>query len=233
MSAPLRVIRAGNTSALGRVPYGLPAPLPEGESMLWQGAPSWKNVAFRVLHVRKLMIYFAILAVICLIRAIMVETQQMWWSLFALLFLGSVAIAMLTTFAYFVAKTTVYTITEKRVVLRVGVALSMSLNLPFAMMESADLRLFSDGSGDIPLLLAGETRVGYITLWPHARPWRTRRVQPMLRSVPDAVRVAHILARALAASAGQPVPSFDTAPALNAKQGAGGRIPASAAMTGD
>jgi hypothetical protein len=233
MSAPLRVIRASNSSSLGRVPHGLPAPLPKGESMLWQGAPSWKNVAFRVLHVRKLMIYFGILAVICLVRSIAVDTPQMWWSLYALLFLGSVAIAMLSTFAYFVAKTTVYTITEKRVVLRVGVALSMSLNLPFAMVESADLRLFRDGSGDIPLLLAGETRVGYVTLWPHARPWRTRRVQPMLRSVPDAARVAQLLARALAANAGQPVATFDTTPAAATIEAAGGHIPASAAMTGD
>lgn len=232
MSAPLRVIRAGNSST-GRVPYGLPGPLPKGESMLWQGAPSWKNVAIRVLHVRKLMIYFAVLAVIALVRSIMVETQQMWWSLFALLFLGSIAIALLTTFAYFVAKTTVYTLTEKRIVLRVGVAISMSLNLPFTMVESADLRLFRDGSGDIPLLLAGETRVGYITLWPHARPWRTRRVQPMLRSVPDAARVAQLLARALAASAGQQVTVFDAVVAQDTVETAGGRIPASAAMSGD
>ena len=233
MSAPLRVIRAGNTSSLGRVPRGLPAPLPKGETMLWQGAPSWKNVAFRVLHVRKLMIYFGILAMICLVRSIMVETQQMWWSLFALLFLGSVAIALLSTFAYFVAKTTVYTVTEKRVVLRVGVAISMSLNLPFTMVENADLRLFRDGSGDIPLLLAGQTRVGYITLWPHARPWRTRRVQPMLRSVPDAARVAQLLARALAASAGQTVTTFDTTPAVATAGAAAGHIAASAAMNGD
>jgi hypothetical protein len=232
VSAPLRVVRAGNTGN-GRVPHGLPSPLPKGETMLWQGAPSWKNVAFRVLHVRKLMIYFGILSVICLIRSIMLGTQQMWWSLFALLFLGSVAIAMLTTFAYFVARTTVYTITEKRIVLRVGVALSMSLNLPFTMVDSAELRLFPDGSGDIPLLLAGETRVGYVTLWPHARPWRTRRVQPMLRSVPDAARVAGLLARALAATAGQAVMAFDTAPAAESHAPAGGRIPASAAMNGD
>jgi hypothetical protein len=232
MSAPLRVIRAGNTGQ-GRVPYGLPGPLPKGEAMLWQGAPSWKNVAFRVLHVRKLMIYFAVLAVICLVRSIIVQTQQMWWSLFALLFLGSIAIAMLTAFAYFVAKTTVYTITEKRVVMRVGVAISMSLNLPFAMVESADLRLFQDGSGDIPLLLAGETRVGYVTLWPHARPWKMKRVQPMLRSVPDAARVAGLLARALAASSGQPVVAFDAAPTVDNIETAGGPIPASAAMSGD
>jgi hypothetical protein len=227
MSAPLRVVRAGHT---GSSPRGLPGPLPKGETLLWQGAPSWKNVAFRVLHVRKLMIYFAILSTIALVRSIMVETQQMWWSLFALLFLGTIVIVMLSIFAYYVARTTVYTITEKRVVLRLGVAISMSLNLPFTMVESADLRMFGDGAGDIPLLLTGETRVGYITLWPHARPWKTRRVQPMMRSVPDAARVAQLLARALAAHAGQSVAAFETAPLSEA---AGARIPASAAMTGD
>jgi hypothetical protein len=106
----------------------------------------------------------------------------------------------------------------------------MSLNLPFNMIENADVKLFRDGSGDIPLLLAGATKVGYVTLWPHARPWRTRRVQPMLRSVPDAARVAQLLARALAASAGQTVVAFDTA---RATATAAGHIPASAAMTGD
>jgi hypothetical protein len=99
MSAPLRVIRAGHK---GGSPRGLPGPLPKGEQMLWQGGPSWKHVAVRVLHVRKLIIYFAILSLIALVRSLMVETQQMWWSLFALLFLGTVAITMLTTFAYFV-----------------------------------------------------------------------------------------------------------------------------------
>jgi hypothetical protein len=230
MSAPLRVVRAGPQPGS---PRGLPGPLPKGEQMLWQGGPSWKHVAFRVLHVRKLVMYFAILSVIALVRSLMVETQQMWWSLFALLFLGTIAIGMLSVFAYFVAKTTVYTITEKRVVLRVGVTISMSLNLPFAMVETADLRLFSDGSGDIPILLTGETRIGYITLWPHARPWKMKRVQPMMRSVPDAARVAQLLARALAASAGQAVVAFDTAPAADAIATAGAHIPASAAMTGD
>ncbi|GAB0116778.1 photosynthetic complex putative assembly protein PuhB [Acidisoma sp. 7E03] len=233
MSAPLRVIRAAGRSELGRVPYGLPAPLPKGEQMLWQGGPSWQSIALRVLHVRKLGIYFGVLALICLGRALMVETAQMWWSLFALLFLGAVAILLLVGFACLVARTTVYTITDKRVVMRVGVAISMSLNLPFVMMESADLRLFRDGSGDIALLLSGETRVGYITLWPHVRPWRTRRVQPMLRAIPEAARVAQLLARALAASAGQRVVVFASASAGETSPAAAGAIPASAAMTGD
>jgi len=38
--------------------------------------------------------------------------------------------------------------------------------------------------------------LGYMLLWPHARPWRFARPQPMLRSVPDAQAVAAMLAEA-------------------------------------
>ena len=48
-------------------------------------------------------------------------------------------------------------------------------------------------------------KVAYLLLWPHARPWRLSKPEPMLRAVPDAARVAAILARALAAAASQPV----------------------------
>jgi hypothetical protein len=51
--------------------------------------------------------------------------------------------------------------------------------------------------------------------------------------VPDAARVAQLLGRALAASAGQAVVPFDAAPAADAINTAGGHVPASAAMTGD
>ena len=36
-------------------------PLPEGERVLWQGAPSWRGVARRTLHTRKIAGYFAAL----------------------------------------------------------------------------------------------------------------------------------------------------------------------------
>ena len=37
---------------------GLPELLPTGERMLWQGQPSWRALAIRVFHVRKIAIYF-------------------------------------------------------------------------------------------------------------------------------------------------------------------------------
>ena len=95
-----------------------------------------------------------------------------------------------------------YTITNRRVVMRIGVVLEITFNFPFRVIESAGLRAYPDGTGDIPLTLTGDDKVAYLHLWPHARPWRAARPEPMLRSVPDAARVADILSRALAAHSG-------------------------------
>ena len=173
--------------------------------MLWQGAPDWRGLARRVLHVRKIAAYFAILAAWCAGSAFFTHSPRLWYSLIALLVLGAVSIGLLCLFAFLVARTTVYTLTDRRVVLRIGVALSISLNLPFKQIDSAALRLFADGSGDIPLLLNGPTRMGITMLWPHVRPWHLRQVEPMLRAVPDAARVARLLGNALAVSSGQSV----------------------------
>jgi hypothetical protein len=42
-------------------------------------------------------------------------------------------------------------------------------------------------------------------LWPHARPWKLAEVQPMLRSIPEADKVAGLLARTVGAAQGTPV----------------------------
>ena len=41
--------------------FGLPEPLPQGEHILWQGAPDFTDMAIRVFHLRKAAIYFAVL----------------------------------------------------------------------------------------------------------------------------------------------------------------------------
>ncbi len=97
------------------------------------------------------------------------------------------------------SRVTVYTITNQRVVMRVGVAIQMIMNLPFKQIRSADLKLYRDGTGDIPLLLAKSAHPSYIIFWPHVRPWYFSPPQPMLRVIPDADKVAVILADALRA----------------------------------
>ena len=111
------------------------------------------------------------------------------------------AAGILGLYAWLSARSSVYTITNRRVVLRFGVALPMTLNVPFAVIGNAALKPYRDGTGDIPLTLTGTERVSYVALWPHARPWRTAKPEPMLRSVPDAANVAKILGQALADAA--------------------------------
>ncbi len=201
MSARLRVVR--DPSLPGRRPHGLPGPLPESETLLWQGAPTWRGVARRIMHVRAVGLYFGLLVALCATRAVMLNSPTMWLSLVMLVVLGGIAIGLLCLFAVLVARSTVYTLTDRRVVLRIGVALTASLNLPFKQVDSASVRLRADGSGDIALLMNGATRIGYFQLWPHARPWRTQRVQPMMRCIPDAARVARILSEQLERSAAE------------------------------
>ena len=214
MSRRIRVVRddpalhsrkRGQGAASERLFGGLPGPLPAGETLLWQGAPDWRVLLRRALHVRLVIGYFAILMACCLFGAVSHGSYFMWFSLVTLAALAPLVVGMQALFAYLVARTTVYTVTDKRVVLKLGVALSMSINLPFKAIEAANLRLYPDGSGDIPILLEGLTRIGFTQLWPHVRPWRMNRVQPMLRAIPDARRVAQLLAAALAGSADQAV----------------------------
>ena len=98
------------------------------------------------------------------------------------------------------ARTTVYTITNRRVVLRIGVALTMAINIPFRQIAAANLKTRSDGSGDITLQLLDGNRIAYLHLWPHARAWRLKQPEPMLRAIAHVQPVARILGDALAAS---------------------------------
>jgi hypothetical protein len=81
----------------------------------------------------------------------------------------------------------------------------VTINLPFALVESAALSLRPDGSGDVVVRLAAQQRASWIALWPHCRPWRFARPEPMLRALPDAEAAAQVLGRALAAAAAVPV----------------------------
>jgi hypothetical protein len=183
---------------------GLPEYLPTGESLLWQGAPHWRNIAYKALHLRATAIYFVILLAWYATAKLNAgyAPAAVLTSELRLALLASAALALIGAYAWLVARTTIYTITSRRVVIRAGVALPMVLNLPFTKIEAADLKSYSDGSGDIALALPSADRVAYLFLWPHVRPWRLARAQPMLRGLPQARIAADILAPALAAECG-------------------------------
>ncbi|MCU0987693.1 MAG: PH domain-containing protein [Acetobacteraceae bacterium] len=194
---------------------GLPEALPPGETILWQGAPQRAALARRALHVRTISLYFAALAAwrgasLALDGA---GAAEIVLGAGLLVLLGAVAILPLWLFAWASARSTLYTITNRRVVIRAGVALPTSFNVPFAAIEAAGLKLHGDGVGDIALRLQPDQKIAYIFLWPHARPWRYSRPEPALRCIPEAEAVAQLLGRALAAASALPVqPMADQAP---------------------
>lgn len=183
---------------------GLPEALPPGEVLLWQGAPAWAEIAQRVFLVRWVFGYFAILALWEMLSTTMQGgTVVAAFGAAALLFLvGMVAIGILTLLAKIVARSSVYSITSRRLVLRVGVALPITINIPFVAIAGADLRNRRDGHGDIVLELLPSHRVSWIALWPHCGGWSFGRPKPMLRGVANASEVAKILGEAVAAISG-------------------------------
>ncbi len=183
---------------------GLPEALPANEHILWQGAPDWRLLANEALHVRKLAIYFAVL-LSC--RALVVVSDggsvlQAAMAVLWLLPLAALAVGMLAFVAWLMGRNAVYTVTNRRVVMRVGIVLTITFNLPFSAIDSASVRIDPNGSGDLVLFLSNTAKIAYVHLWPHARPWRIKHPEPMLRAIPDVQRVASLLSEALAAAAG-------------------------------
>lgn len=171
---------------------GLPGDLPAGEEILWQGSPEWRTFARSALYSRFIAGYFAVLAIAG------IASGSMFGAVTSVV-AGVIVHALLALFAVLVGRTTVYTITNRRVVLRIGIALNKCINLPLAQIASANMRPQPAGHGDIALTLLGKHSLGYAVLWPHARPMHLAKPQPMLRALPDAAQVAGILARACAA----------------------------------
>lgn len=190
------------------VPRGLPAPLPRGEQLLWQGAPDRATFARQVFHTRAVALYFTGAAAWQWAIADGDGPQRVAVVALAAL----VTLGILHAMAWLASRTTVYTVTSARVVMRIGSALPKTIDVPFGIVEGVGLKVRGDGTGqntgDVMLDLGVESKVAYALLWPHARPWRWRDPQPMLRAVPDAERVGRMLAQRAAAAT--PSCEYDT-----------------------
>lgn len=172
--------------------FGLPERLPSDEFIVWQGSPDVGAMASSAFHLKKLALYFLLLIGACAWPALeagagaMALLQAIKW-IAPLTLIGLASVWML---AYMTARTTVYTLTNKRVVMRLGIVLTVSFNLPLKQIASADVRLLDGGFGDITLTLEGSDRIAWVHLWPSVRPWRINKPEPTLRAIPHVQEVA-------------------------------------------
>jgi Bacterial PH domain len=197
---------------------GIREDLPEGERVLWQGAPEVWPLARQAFHIRKVALYF------CALLALRVGLQlgdgvgvsQALLSAVPLGVLALMGLGLLFGLAWWSARTTVYAITTGRVVLRVGMALPIMVNLPHKGIDTARVKVHADGSGELPLKLHNEVRLAYAHLWPHARPWCVKHPEPMMRALGQPEAVAQVLAQALAATGGVALTAHEAAPSSQA-----------------
>lgn len=176
---------------------GLPERPPEGEEILWQGRPDAWRLAVEGLSLYWMALYFVLFFGW---RALVAGAEVPFWEAVRIgspfLVMGAVACGLLWLIALIQARSTVYTITNRRVAMRIGAALTVTLNLPYRWVGEANLDLRQGGTGTIALNLIGDTRLSYANTWPHVRPWYMKKTQPALRCIPDAERVARILSEA-------------------------------------
>lgn len=189
--------------------------LPRDENLLWQGRPDARALAIRVFHVRLVAAYFVLLFAARI--AIDVSDGRPWSdAVIAASQLAvplAVAMLLLCGLALLYSRTTRYSVTNRRLLLQFGAVLPMTLNIPFRQIASAAVKEYADGSGDLPISVVSEQRLAFLLLWPHVRPWRLTKVEPMLRCVPNAQHVAGLLTSALtAAPAPAPDPSVAAMP---------------------
>ena len=179
---------------------GLPGPLPEGETILWQGEPNWLVLASHAFHVRAVAIYFGGMLAWRTFTAIGGGEAPLsaLESALSVAPIALAAVGMLIFLAWLNARTTVYTITNRRLVFRFGAALPKAMNFPFKIVESAALKPLARGCGDVAVTLKAPNKIAFLLMWPHVRPWRVTAPQPTLRGVPNAAVVAEILASAMA-----------------------------------
>ena len=196
---------------------GLPEALPEGEHILWQGAPDPRMLAREALGLRWVAGYFVLLTIWRVgVSSAEYPLAQSLVHAVPFVLAGLVACGIIYGIAYVQARSTVYTLTNRRVAMRIGAALTMTLNLPYTWIGTAGLDLRRSGHGTLAFELIGETRLSYIMTWPHVRPWRIARTQPALRCIPDAEKVAALFAEAAETRIGMPQLDRVTRPEPNA-----------------
>jgi hypothetical protein len=205
MTRPLHVAREHELEPQ----YGLPEPLPADEKILWQGSPDTWALARSAFHVGVLAVYFSALLAWQVADLVGSGAPLAAWprALAVTLMVSGIGLSLVMLLAWLSARTTVYTLTTQRVVMRIGIVLTVAFNLPLKRIEAAQfhpLRRMGKGTGDIALSLESETRIAWLQLWPHARPWRVARPQPLLRALPQAEEVCRLLTEAWVAVNGQP-----------------------------
>ena len=184
-------------------PDGEVSRLPAGERVLWSGEPDQRSVARYFLRERWVLGFVVLCFAIGMGDALQnggADTNRRLVGV-ALLsaFLLLVAIVSIRFFAWRIAATSKYVITDKRVFFNIGIVLRADANIPFSSVDNVDLLRRSDGSADLLVSLTDAQEIPWLLLFPHMT-WRgSRRGRPTFRALRNPQAAADAVVSALRA----------------------------------
>ena len=203
----VRIARPARTLAMSEHEFepvpGLPERLPDGERILWQGSPSPRALARRALHVRKVAVYFALLAAWHVYETL--QGGANWPAALRgaawLLVLGAACAGVLSLLGW--AHGAQHAVHGDQRARRHAVrGRAADHDEPAFPGDRVGRHPAPRGRNGGPAAASSSTgeHVGYVVTWPHVRPWHFFRVQPTLRALPNGAEVAAILSAAVTAA---------------------------------
>ena len=127
--------------------------LPNGEQLIWQGRPERYALATRAMYLKYIAFY--LVALIAARTGYLIldgESVATWSGMLAWQLLASAFVILLIVgLAAVYSRTTRYSLTNERLIIKTGAAITIHINLPLQQITAADLREYSDGTGDITL----------------------------------------------------------------------------------
>jgi len=168
--------------------------IPNGESILWKGRPSLWGFSWNLFGLKWITLYLSMLSIVSVARFFASDFYTAFYVDFLPFFLSGIfASIILIGLAATQTYSTVYIITENRVIIKTGAALSFLISMPFKKIKEVNLQKRGASIGTISFELLSEKRVPYISCWPSVRPWKFKRTQPAFSCIGSVDKVATIL----------------------------------------
>jgi len=168
--------------------------IPNGESILWKGRPSLWGFSWNLFGLKWITLYLSMLSIVSVARFFASDFYTAFYVDFLPFFLSGIfASIILIGLAAIQAYSTVYIITENRVIIKTGAALSFLISMPFKKIKEVNLQKRGASIGTISFELFSKKRVPYISCWPSVRPWKFKKTQPAFSCVRSVDEVATIL----------------------------------------
>lgn len=167
------------------ITLGLPGPLPDGEGVLWHGRPEARALSRYLFRWPLVAAYFAVFALLPMFTTAQAgaSVAQIALSPVLLLPFAIPVAAVMAVSVWLLARTSTYVITDKRVILQVGVAFTRTVNIPLALIADVAERERAYGV-DLALTLRRPNKIAWLAIWPHARSKHFSNPRPMLRGLP-------------------------------------------------